>query len=110
MNTIIGRFRFFITGMSKDATQCSPRGLPRLSVAVSLTHLFEIADLQAALFQNGKDVFQRNVLLRHQHQKMIQKIADLVFGVGVLSVFGGDDHLGTFLAAFFQDLVQPLLE
>ena len=76
-------------------------------VVVYGMELLQIADFSAPLIKLVHNVFQRDAAVYHQHRQVIEKVGKLHDRFVIVVPLGGDDHLGAFLAAFFQDFIHP---
>ena len=78
------------------------------AIMITLVKLLEIADLLPACLQNLFHLLEREVLIHHQHQQMIEQVTDFFSSLPVLPIFRGNNDLAALLTAFFQDLVSAL--
>ena len=56
------------------------------------------------------DFLRGDAGFRHQHQGVVHQVCNLVDGLPFVLSLSGDDHLGTFLPDFFQNLIKTLPE
>lgn len=69
-----------------------------------------VADLLPARLQNLLNAGERDILLGHHHEQVVDEVADLLLGLLVFAVFGGNDDLAALLAAFFENLIEALFK
>ena len=72
--------------------------------------LFDLMIHHVAAGQLGEDILGLDAHFHHEHHDVIGQIGDFKDGFFLASALSSHDDLGAFLAHFFQNLIDALLE
>ena len=70
----------------------------------------EILCLFLAVGDLSQDLLERDALIDHHNDEVIEQVGDLINGLDMVAVFRGDYGFGTFLANLFEYLVDALVQ